>query len=68
MLCALLPLGNIAQLERKHVRTAARLVGSFSKFNHVEHYISDVLHYLPISQHNEFKIAVWVWRCRNINE
>ena len=58
-----LPLGRIAQVERV-LRAAARLVGGFSKFDHISHYMRDVLHWLPVSQRIQFRISVWVWRCQ----
>jgi hypothetical protein len=58
-----LPLGRIAQLERV-LRAAARLVGGFSKYDHISHYMSDVLHWLPVSQRIAFRISVWVLRCQ----
>ena len=57
-----LPLGHIAELERV-LRSAARLVGGFSKFDHVLHYMRDILRWLPDSQHIQFWISVWVWQC-----
>jgi hypothetical protein len=58
-----LPLERIAQLQRV-LRAAARLIGGFSKFDHVSHFMRDVLHWLPASKRIEFRISVWVWRCQ----
>ena len=55
------PIGGIAQLE--HILlAAARLVGGFSKFDHVMRYMHDILYWFPISQRIEFRITIWVWR------
>ena len=46
------------------LRADARLVGGFSKFDYISHYMRDVLHWLPVSQRIQFRISVWVWRCQ----
>ena len=57
-----LPLGHIAQVER--VLRAATRLGGFAKFDHISHYMRDVLHWLPVSQRIQFRISVWVWQCQ----
>src|SRR6218665_930717 len=42
-------------------RSAARLIGRVSKFDHISAYMRDVPHWLPIRQRIEFRVAVLVW-------
>src|SRR6218665_1790017 len=42
---------------------AARLIGGFRKFDHISHYMRDVLHWLPFLQRISYRIASLVWRC-----
>src|SRR5688572_5211362 len=55
--------GALNSLIKCVLRAAARLVTGFSKFDHVSHYMRDVLHWLPVSQRIQFGISVWVWHC-----
>jgi len=41
----------------------ARLIGGFRKFDHIAHYMRDVLHWLPFPQCIFYRIASLVWRC-----
>src|SRR6218665_2333634 len=43
------------------LRSAARLIGWVSKFDHISAYMQDVLHWLPLRQRIEFRVAVLVW-------
>ena len=43
------------------LHSAARLTGRVSKFDHISAYVRDVLHWLPMWQRIEFKVAVLVW-------
>src|SRR6218665_936945 len=43
------------------MRSAARLIGRVSKFDHISAYMRDVLHWLPLRQRIEFRVAVLVW-------
>src|SRR6218665_3494015 len=43
------------------LRSTARLIGRVSKFDHISAYIRDVLHWLPLRQRIEFRVAVLVW-------
>src|SRR6218665_2439610 len=43
------------------LRSAARLIGRVSKFDHISAYMRDVLHWLPLSQRIQFRVAVLVW-------
>src|SRR6218665_1008424 len=43
------------------LRSAARLIGRLSKFDHISAYMRDVLHWLPLRQRIEFRVAVLVW-------
>src|SRR6218665_1963527 len=43
------------------LRSAARLIGRVSKFDHISAYLRDVLHWLPLRQRIEFRVAVLVW-------
>ena len=40
------------------LRSAARLIGRVSKFDHVSAYMWDILHWLPLRQRIEFRVAV----------
>ena len=42
------------------LRSAARLIGRLSKFVHISAYMRDVLHWLPLRQRIEFRVAVLV--------
>ena len=57
-----LPLALVARLDRV-LRSAARLIGRIPKFAPVSAYIHDTLHWLPVSQRIQFRIAALVWRC-----
>src|SRR6218665_3458582 len=50
------------KLRRVH-RAAARLIGGFRKFDHISHYMRDVLHWLQFPQRISYRIASLVWRC-----
>src|SRR6218665_3920944 len=43
------------------LRSAARLIGRVSKFDHISAYMRDDLHWLPLRQRIEFRVAVLVW-------
>src|SRR6218665_2478742 len=43
------------------LHSAARLIGRVSKFDHISAYMWDVLHWLPLRQRTEFRVAVLVW-------
>src|SRR6218665_2994802 len=43
------------------LRSAACLIGQVSKFDHISAYMRDVLHWLPLRQRIEFRVAVLVW-------
>src|SRR6218665_1125095 len=43
------------------LRSAARLIGRVSKFDHISAYMRDVLHWLPLRQRIEFRVSVLVW-------
>src|SRR6218665_1859756 len=43
------------------LRSAARLIGRVSKFDHISAYMRDVLHWLPLRQRIEFRVADLVW-------
>jgi len=47
----------------RHHRAAARLIGGFRKFDHISHYVRDVLHWLPFPQRISYRVASLVWRC-----
>src|SRR6218665_4088661 len=55
-----LPATRLNCLDRV-MRSAARLIGRVSKFDHISAYTRDVLHWLPLRQHIEFRVAVLVW-------
>ena len=46
------------------MRSAARLIGRIPKFDHVSNYMLEVLHWLPIRQRIDYRIASLVWRCQ----
>src|SRR6218665_3443999 len=48
---------------RRVRRAAARLIGGFRKFDHIYHYMRDVLHWLPFPQRISYRIASLMWRC-----
>ena len=56
-----LPASRLGCLDRVF-RSAARLIGPIHKFAHVS-FMHDVLHWLPIEQRIEYRIAAQVWRC-----
>src|SRR6218665_3366955 len=43
------------------LRCAARLIGRVSKFDHISAYMRGVLHWLPLRQRIEFRVAALVW-------
>ena len=45
------------------LNAAARLVVGTGKYDHITPALRDVLHWLPVSQRTEFKIAVLVFDC-----
>jgi len=45
------------------MNAAARLVGGFGKCDHVMPVLGDTLHWLPIQQRIEFKVAVLAFDC-----
>src|SRR6218665_4121857 len=53
---------RMEKLRRVH-RAAARLIGGFRKFDHMSHYMRDVLYWIPFPQHISYRIASLVWRC-----
>src|SRR6218665_940149 len=53
---------RMEKLRRVH-RAAARLSCGFRKFDHISHYMRDVLHWLPFPQCISYRIASLVWRC-----
>jgi len=55
-----LPATRLNCLDRV-LRSAARLIGRVSKFDHISAYMHDVLHWLPLKQRTEFRVAVLVW-------
>src|SRR6218665_2336410 len=55
-----LPATRLNCLDRV-MRSAARLIGRVSKFYHISAYMRDVLHWLPLRQRIEFRVAVLVW-------
>src|SRR5688572_13330440 len=57
-----LPAGRLGCLDRVF-HSAARLIGRIPKFAHVSSFMRDVLHWLPIEQRIEYRIAALVWRC-----
>jgi hypothetical protein len=56
-----LPGSLIARLDRV-LRSAARLIGHIPRYSPVSTYMRDTLHWLPVSQRINFRIAVFVWR------
>jgi hypothetical protein len=62
-LLAFLPLTLIAKLQRLQ-NAAARLVTKTPKFEHVTPVLRE-LHWLPVRQRIEYKIACITWRCLN---
>src|SRR6218665_1615431 len=55
-----LPATSLNCLDRV-LRSAARLIDRVSKFDHISAYMRDVLHWLPLRQRIEFRVAVLVW-------
>src|SRR6218665_1979295 len=43
------------------LRSAARLIGRVSKFDYISAYMRGVLHWLPLRQRIEFRVAVLGW-------
>ena len=43
------------------LRSAARLIGGLPKLDHISASMCDVLHWLPLRQRIEFRVAVLVW-------
>src|SRR6218665_2405684 len=58
-----LPSVRLASLSRV-LRSAARPIGQIPKFGHVSSYMLEVLHWLPIRQRMEYRVASLVWRCQ----
>src|SRR6218665_1234351 len=58
-----LPSVRLVSLSRV-LRSAARLIGQIPKFGHVSSYMLEVLHWLPIRQRMEYRVASLVWRCQ----
>ena len=58
-----LPSSRLACLNRV-MRSAARLIGRIPKFDHVSKYMLEVLHWLPIRQRIDYRLASLVWRCQ----
>ena len=46
------------------MRSAARLIGKIQKFDHVTRYMLDVLHWLPVRQHIQYRVVSLVLRCQ----
>src|SRR6218665_3535251 len=42
------------------LRSDAHLIGRVSKFDHISAFMRDVLHWLPLRQHTEFRVAVLI--------
>ena len=57
---AILPLTCLDRI----LRPTARLIGRIPKFDHVSNYMLESLHWLPIRQRIEYRIASLVWRCQ----
>src|ERR1043165_3169170 len=57
-----LPSSRIVCLDRV-LRSAARLIGQIHKYGHVSSYMLEALHWLPICQRIEYRVAALVWRC-----
>jgi hypothetical protein len=57
-----LPAARLSCLVRV-LRSAARLIGRIPKFDHISSYMLDVLHWLPLRQRIEYRLAAFVWRC-----
>ena len=57
-----LPSARLTCLDRI-LRSAARLIGQIPRFHHVSNYMLQVLHWLPIRQRIDYRIASLVWRC-----
>src|SRR6218665_3283402 len=49
---------TLSELPSRVLRSAARLIGRVSKFDHISAYIRDVLHWLPLRQRTEFSRLV----------
>jgi hypothetical protein len=47
----------------KILRSAARLVGGISRFDHVSAFMGDDLHWLPLQQRILFRVISIAWRC-----
>ena len=56
-----LPSVRLANLSRV-LRSAAGLIGQIPKFGHVSSYMLEFLHWLPIRQRIEYRVASMVWR------
>src|SRR6218665_1426978 len=57
---SVLPATRLNCLDRV-LRSAALVIGRLSKFDHIYAYMRHVLHFLPIRQHIEFRVAVLIW-------
>src|SRR6218665_1121952 len=55
--CSSLYIGLSATRLNRVLRSAARLIGRVSKFDHISAYMRDVLHRLPLRQRIEFRVA-----------
>src|SRR6218665_7520 len=62
-LCSGFPSVRLASLSRV-LHSAARLIGQIPKFGHVSNYMLEVLHWLPIQERIEHRVASMVWRCQ----
>ena len=58
-----LPSGRLACLDRI-LCSAARVIGHIPKFSHVSNYMLEVLHWLPVRQRIEYRVASLIWRCQ----
>src|SRR6218665_2799985 len=58
-----LPYVRLASLSRV-LRSAAHLIGRIPKFDHVSSYMLEVLHWPPIRQRIEYRVASMVWQCQ----
>src|SRR6218665_972472 len=57
-----LPACRLGCLDRV-LRSAARLIGGISKFDHVSVYMRGVLRCIPAEHRISYRIASFVWRC-----
>jgi len=59
--CSSLYIGVPATRLNRVLRSAAHLIGRVSIFDHISACMPDVLHWLPLRQRIEFRVAVLVW-------